>query len=426
MKLNLLAVVAVLAAAATVGTAAPNKEAAAPSSTQGGTAIAPLVAAQGVLVTGVQAGSPAAKAGIVRGDIVLEADGKAVNTPAELRTAITAKKSGDTLSLKVHHGDADKTVSVTLGTESGRTWLGIVTAGGGRGLAYGYGQGLGRGPLGNRGLGNPGFGNPGFGNPGFGMMAPAAGAYVAGVVAGGPAEKAGLAQGDVILSVDGTAIDAQHALGDLIAAKKVGDTVTLSVQSASQAQPRDVKVTLDKSPDKDAPRLGIQYTPVGPRIGRMMPGQGFGGRGLAVAGVFVADVAADSPAAKAGIKASDVITKMDGAAVTDPQQVVDAVAKHKPGDTVPVSVTRAADGTSADLSVVLGASPSDATKAYMGVSIGGAGNLQRRFIPRSGGTLPNASAPNAVAPEGSMPNGSMPNGSAAPDGSLSAPVAPTL
>jgi len=60
------------------------------------------------------------------------------------------------------------------------------------------------------------------------------GAYVESVVAGSPADKAGLKQRDVILTVDGATVDAQHTLADLIAAKKVGDTVTLSVQSPSQ------------------------------------------------------------------------------------------------------------------------------------------------------------------------------------------------
>jgi hypothetical protein len=57
---------------------------------------------------------------------------------------------------------------------------------------------------------------------------------------------------------------------------------------------------------------------------------------------------------------------------------VDAVAKHKPGDTLPVTVTRA--GSSVDLSVVLGASPSDAAKAYMGVSMNAGG--PRMMVPR--------------------------------------------
>lgn len=375
--LLVISAAAMLALAAGAATASPQKEKSTPAAGAAtNSASEGLVASSGVLISGVQAGGPADKAGIVRGDIILEADGKAVNTPGALQAAIDAKKSGDTLALKVKHGDAEKTVTVTLTGENGRAFLGIIAAGpngAGRMLGGRFGFGMGNGP------------NNGFNDGRFGMMGPG-GAYVADVVDGGPAQKAGIVQGDVILSMDGKALDGNSTLADLIAAKKVGDTVTLSVQSAGQAQPHDVKVTLDQTPNKDTPRLGLQYSMVGPR-GRLAPGFGRGGPGVRIAGVFVADVAADGPAAKAGIKAQDVITKVDGAAVTDPQQVVDAVGKHKPGDTIPVSVARAADGSSADLTVTLGVSPTDAAKAYLGVSMGP--GFQRFQLP-------------PAAPQGSM------------------------
>jgi S1-C subfamily serine protease len=349
-----------------------------------------LVASAGVLVTGVEASSPAAKAGIARGDIVTEADGKAVNTPRELQAAITAKKSGDTLTLKLRHGDADKTVTATLGSQGGRTWLGIEA---GAGLGMGVLPGTGR---------EFGFGF-GFDNGRDGLAAK--GAYVASVVAGGPAEKAGLVQGDMILSVDGTAVDATHTLGDLVGAKKPGDTVTLSVQSNDQQSPRDVKVTLDKNPDTGSARLGVQYAVAGQRGSGAGPAPQGNGRGLSVAGVIVAEVESGSPAAKAGIKARDVITKVDGTAVTDAQQVVDAVAKHKVGDSVAVTVTRAADGSSADVTVALAANPSDATKAWMGVSLGGRFQQRQQLLPapRRDGTsaLPGGGgSPDADAQDG--------------------------
>jgi S1-C subfamily serine protease len=367
---TILLVAALLAVVATLGVAGGKKEA--PAAT--GTAGTPLVASPGVLVTAVQAGSPAEKAGIQRGDIILEADGKAVNTPPELAAAIDAHKAGDTMTLKLRHGDAEKTVSASLSNQQGRAWLGIA-AGGGR---LGLGAGRGFGGFGN-GLRNGGQGGPIV--PGNGLrngprtMLLGTGAYVTAVTAGGPAEKAGLVQGDLILAMDGTAVDPQHTLADQVAAKKAGDTVTLSVQSSAQPTAHDVKITLGKNPDKDGAWLGIQYSLIGPRIGRPFGGDG---RGFGGTGVVVAEVQAGSPAEKAGIKASDLIAKVDGNAVTDPQQVVDAVAKHKPGDTIPVTVTRA--GSTVDLSVVLGASPADASKAYMGVSMSAA---VQRVIPNA-------------------------------------------
>jgi membrane-associated protease RseP (regulator of RpoE activity) len=271
----ILLAAALLAAVAALGTAGGKKEAPAPAGN--GTSASPLVASPGVLVTAVQAGSPADKAGIQRGDIILEADGKAVNTPPELAAAIEAHKAGDTMALQLHHGDTEKTVSVSLTNQQGRAWLGIAAAGGKLGL----GAGRGFGGFGYGGMGGPRFPGSGLGG-GPRMMLRGAGAYVTTVTAGGPAEKAGLVQGDLILSVDGTAVDRQHQLTDIIAAKKAGDTVTLSVQSAAQPQARDMTVTLGKNPDKDAAWLGIQYSLLGPRMGRPFGGngRGFGGPGF--------------------------------------------------------------------------------------------------------------------------------------------------
>ncbi len=59
----------------------------------------------GVLVVRVEPGSPAASAGIARGDIIVSVDGKDVATGAEIRSVVTARKPGDTVKVAVRHGD---------------------------------------------------------------------------------------------------------------------------------------------------------------------------------------------------------------------------------------------------------------------------------------------------------------------------------
>ena len=294
----------------------------------------------------VQPGSPAEKAGIKRGDIILEANGAKVNDAPQLRQAVADRAAGDKLSVKLRHGDAEKTLSVTIGTQDGRAWIGILPLPG-RGPGMMDDQDFG---LGMRGYG-PGMrgGGPGRQGPdGFGPMFPAEGALVESVAAGSPAEKAGLKKGDLILSVDGTTVDERNPLADLVSAKKVGDTITLSVTSWGQENARDVKATLAKKQDKDAPYLGVQYMPAPRRFGDGGPGRGM------MPGAVVLDVAPDSPAAKAGIQPRDVIAKIDGAPVTAPQQVVDAVAKHKPGDTLAVTVVQRPGASQTELTVTLG------------------------------------------------------------------------
>jgi len=125
-------------------------------------------------------------------------------------------------------------------------------------------------------------------------------------------------------------------------------------------------------------------------------------------GALVVDVASNSPAAKAGISTRDLVTKIDGAVVTGPQQVVDAVTAHKPGDTVTLTLVRRADGKSTDVTVTLGKNPSDAGKAWLGVSLAAGGpagpgpGMGPRGVgqgsgPRSADAPPMASAPESAA-----------------------------
>jgi len=56
-----------------------------------------------------------------------------------------------------------------------------------------------------------------------------AGALVVEVAPGSPAEDAGVQEGDVIVALDGDAVDGAEALGDLIAEREPGDVITLTV-----------------------------------------------------------------------------------------------------------------------------------------------------------------------------------------------------
>jgi len=76
-------------------------------------------------------------------------------------------------------------------------------------------------------------------------------------------------------------------------------------------------------------------------------------------GARVGEVNAGSPAARAGLRAGDVITSVDGRSVNSPEDVGAAVERHKPGDTVTVQVQRA--GGRQSVSVQLGKRPAQAT-----------------------------------------------------------------
>jgi S1-C subfamily serine protease len=73
------------------------------------------------------------------------------------------------------------------------------------------------------------------------------GAYVVALAPGGPAEKAGIKVGDVIVTFDGKPIDTDDDLRTAILAKKPGDQVTVQVVG-SGGSTQDVTVTLGVRP----------------------------------------------------------------------------------------------------------------------------------------------------------------------------------
>ncbi|HEY4688228.1 MAG TPA: PDZ domain-containing protein [Anaerolineae bacterium] len=291
----------------------------------------------GVVIVSVDPDGPAAKAGVKRGDILLSIENTPVNQPADLLRAVRARKAGDSVALTLTHGDEQRTLTATLEDRNGVPYLGVASHGGRSRLD-------------------------------FVKPSPLTGAVIVEVVSGGPADKAGLKAGDRILAVDGTDLAPDQDLAQIIKSHKPGDTLTLKIERPGE-EARDVTVTLGENPDAEGEAyLGVKY---GPRFDRgfffntpKLP-EGITG------GAFVGEVTSDSPAAKAGLKTGDVITAIDDKSIQTPQDLVDAIAAHKPGDTVTLKVYRAGETAPLTLTAMLGAHPDNADKAYLGVSVGG-------------------------------------------------------
>jgi len=80
----------------------------------------------GVLIVGVEAESPAAAAGLVRGDIVLTVNGEPVNQADDLRAAVRALAPGATITLTVQHGDDVHELAIKAGERANQAFLGVV------------------------------------------------------------------------------------------------------------------------------------------------------------------------------------------------------------------------------------------------------------------------------------------------------------
>ncbi|KAG0162279.1 hypothetical protein DFQ30_002419 [Apophysomyces sp. BC1015] len=154
----------------------------------------------------------------------------------------------------------------------------------------------------------------------FGLKQPQ-GALISSVEPGGPAAKAGLKAGDVILQVNGTPVLSSSDLPAQIAAMRPGSTAKLQVWRDKATQ--DVNVTLGafadgKTASNDAQgatqgRLGVAVRGLTPQEQRMVQANG----------LLVQDVA--GPAAAAGVQPGDVILAVNGQPVATPAQLAASI-----------------------------------------------------------------------------------------------------
>jgi len=159
----------------------------------------------------------------------------------------------------------------------------------------------------------------------FGLPQPE-GALVSSVEKGGPAEKAGLEPGDVILKLNGTALKDSNELPSMVAGLAPGTAVSLEVWRNHAS--RDVSVTLgaleDKrtassaTPHEQGGKLGLAVRPLSPEEQR----QGNFKGGLIVE-------RSSGPAADAGIQPGDVVLAANGAPVANADDLKSAVEKSK-------------------------------------------------------------------------------------------------
>lgn len=165
------------------------------------------------------------------------------------------------------------------------------------------------------------------------------GALVADVTAGGPAEKAGVKRGDVIVSFDGREIKEMNDLPFVVASTPVEKTVTVEVLRKNKKEALQVKVGELKEEEKlqeasqEKPQLGMALEEITPDSAKNY--------GLSVkSGVVVVQVQENSPAGEAGVRPGDVILEVDQSPVNGLQQFNQKVQTYKKGDTMLLLIKR--------------------------------------------------------------------------------------
>lgn len=196
-------------------------------------------------------------------------------------------------------------------------------------------------------------------------LAQPVGALIQGVEDPGPAAKAGLKPGDVVVEFDGERVRSARHLSRLVeetpegrtvkativrngsrqtlditpqaSERRLADVVIPNVQREIQRElrrlPRDFDLDLDGPGIVIAPRgrLGVSVEPLTDQLADY-----FGAK----PGVLVSSVTPGSAAAKAGLRAGDVITSINEHPVEDPQRLSTEVRRLAPGAVVQIGIVR--------------------------------------------------------------------------------------
>lgn len=159
------------------------------------------------------------------------------------------------------------------------------------------------------------------------------GALVADVPAGGPADKAGIKRGDVIVSFDGKEIKTMKELPFLVASTPVGKTVFVEVIRDGKKIRLEVKIRELQEEDEstatvdEAAKLGMIVQEITPDLARNFSLS-------EKSGLVVVQVENGSPASEAGIRAGDLILEVDRQTVKDLKDYQQKIESYKAGDAI--------------------------------------------------------------------------------------------
>lgn len=158
------------------------------------------------------------------------------------------------------------------------------------------------------------------------------GALVADVMSDGPAAKANLQRGDVIIGFNGAKVQDSTELPRMVAAMAPGTKVQLEIIRGGKKM--TIPVTLGTLPEEKEEVAKLQPSDVEENLGLRVEGiTPELARSLRLdnpKGVMVSQVAPDSPAAEAGIRRGDVIREINRQPVTDVESYNEATAHIAP------------------------------------------------------------------------------------------------
>ena len=162
----------------------------------------------------------------------------------------------------------------------------------------------------------------------LGMKTPT-GALISDVTKDGPAEKAGLKPGDVVLAMNDIAIEHVDALGYRLATQMIGANANLKI--LTKGEEKTIEIVLARAPEGASnepvliegrsPFAGAKVSELSPRLAQRL------GMPSETTGVTIVGIDRDSPAAGLGLRPRDIVREVNGAQITTAQQLAEAAAQ---------------------------------------------------------------------------------------------------
>ena len=154
-----------------------------------------------------------------------------------------------------------------------------------------------------------------------------------------PAKRAGIEDGDVILKIDGIAAEQMSDVVDQVSSSSAGDVLEVQIMRNNKEQSYKVKLVSWEDlasglGNEEEPKLSQETEKVRPQLGVILDAE-FAGRGAKIYEVINGSIAS-----MAGILSGDVVKSVDGAEISDANEMASKIKSASLGSKIKFSIQR--------------------------------------------------------------------------------------
>ena len=154
-----------------------------------------------------------------------------------------------------------------------------------------------------------------------------------------PAKRAGIEDGDVILKIDGIAAEQMSDVVDQVSSSSAGDVLEVQIMRNNKEQSYKVKLVSWEDlasglGNEEEPKLSQETEKARPQLGVILDAE-FAGRGAKIYEVINGSIAS-----MAGILSGDVVKSVDGAEISDANEMASKIKSAPLGSKIKFSIQR--------------------------------------------------------------------------------------